>query len=211
MKNLKYILLIVISFSLFVRPHANENTNYDIKLNNNEILISFIMDNYINALYIKEPNYKTLIVLNYNKDDKMLEEVLKKYEISNIDKLYNTAPVILKLFNINSEYLKTNNNIIDFKFYDKNFCIYIEEYQSDINFNKCNFLYLLKFNNDIFEKILSGPEIIFQNYNIPLSNSIQENIYDNWIELYTINKNEYTLLKISDDGYDTIVIPKNTD
>ena len=210
MKKFKYILIILICISLFIKNKVISYTDYNITLSNNDILVSFIMEKNINGLYIKDKEIKKLIILNYNNENE-IEDNIKAYDIKNINKLYNIKPVILNLFNIDSEYLKLENNLITIKLNNNNFCIYNYEYQADIENKNCKFMYILKSNPNITENNFTYAEVIFQNYDNPLPTIIQEDIYNKWIDLYTINKEEYTLLKVSESNYDTIVIPRNSD
>ena len=210
MKKLKYILIIIIIFSLFIKTKAISNMDYDISLENNETIISFIIEDNINALYIRNKNDKTLIILNYN-NEKIIEKDLKIYDINKINNLYNIKPVVLNIYGMDSKYLKTNNNLITLSLNNNNFCIYNYEYQIDKYNNNCKFIYVINYNPNITENNLTNSQVIFQNYNRLLPTIIQEDIYDKWIDLYTINKEEYALLKIYDDNYQMLIIPRNSD
>ena len=206
MKYLKFILITIISFSLFIKTKATQSTDYDISINKNDTLISFIMEDNLNALYIKNKNVKTLIILSYN-NIKNIEKSLKIYNIDSIDELYNISPVILSLYNKTSKMLKVHNNYIKLDY--NNFCIYNFEYQEETEKKDCRFIYILNHNPNITQNNYTNQEVVYQNYNSTLPTIIQEDIYNKWIDLYTINMNEYTILKISNNDYETIVIPRN--
>lgn len=208
MSYLKYVLIIIFISLLFIKPKAEEVNKLEVDLKKDEILINFIFNEDINALYIQNNEADFLIILDYKIEEKDIEKNLKNNGINKIDKLYTTTPVILNLFGVKSEYYKTENNLIKLNYYNNNFCIYLEEYQSEPNLKSCKFLYMVKFKKGILKNLIGNPEVIFQNENNPLPIKTQELIYDNWTELYTINNNEYTILKISKDSFDTLVISK---
>lgn len=208
MSYLKYLLIIIFISLLFIRPKAFEVNKVEVDLKKDEILINFIFDDRINALYIQDNNIDTLILLDYKNDEKNIEKSLQDNGINKINKLYTITPVVLNLFDIKSKYYKTEKNLIKLNYNNNNFCIYLEEYQNTPNLKSCKFLYMVKFKKDILKNLIGNPEVIFQNENNPLPIKTQELIYDNWTELYTINKNEYTILKISKDRFDTLVISK---
>ncbi|MBE6153469.1 MAG: hypothetical protein E7166_04525 [Firmicutes bacterium] len=206
--RLKWILTIIIISLLFIKPKTIEVNKFDVSLKNNEILINFIINDYINGLYIQNNDINTLVILDYKNDIKNLEKALKSYDINTIDKLYTVFPTIVEIFGIKSEYYKTDNNLIMFNFYNNNFCVYIEDYQTKPDLNLCKFLYMFKFKTGILNDLIGNPEIIFQTEHNPLPVKTQELIYENWTELYTINNDEYTILKVTKENFDVLMISK---
>ena len=208
MKRLKYILIIIFISILFITPKARQVNKIEVDIKENEILINFIFNSDFNALYIQDNGVNSLIVLDYKIEEKDIEKMLKKHNIDEIDILYTITPVILNIFDVQSKYLQTENNLIILNYNNNNFCIYVEEYQESTDLNICKFLYVVKFKTGILKDLIGNPEVVFQTEMNPLPIKTQELIYDNWTELYTINNNEYTILKISKDGFDTLIIPK---
>ena len=208
MKRLNYLFVVIFLSLLFIKPRVAQVNKIEVDIKNDEILINFIFNDNVNALYIQDNGVNSLIMLDYIGEEKNIEKVLKKDGISKLDKLYTITPVIIKLFGLESKYYKTQDNLIKLNYYNNNFCIYIEEYQNEPNLNLCKFLYMIKFKTGILKDLIGDPEVVFQNENNPLPIKTQELIYDNWTELYTINNSEYTILKISKNGFDTLIIPK---
>jgi len=202
------VLTIIATFALIIKISAKEENKIKVDLNNNETAITFILEEKLNALYIESLNESKLIILNYELEDKKIEEYLKDKSMDNISKLYTTNPVLINIFGITSEQIKPDNNLIDLKINNKNFCVYIEEYQTEPDLKQCNFLYIVEYKKTLLKNLLGNPGVIFQNENNPLPIKTQEQIYDDWTELYTINNLEYTILKISEEGFDTIIIQK---
>jgi len=202
------VLTIIATFALIIKISAKEENKIKVDLNNNETAITFILEEKLNALYIESLNESKLIILNYELEDKKIEEYLKDKSMDNISNLYTTNPVLINIFGITSEQIKPDNNLIDLKINNKNFCVYIEEYQTEPDLKQCNFLYIVEYKKTLLKNLLGNPGVIFQNENNPLPIKTQEQIYDDWTELYTINNIEYTILKISEEGFDTIIIQK---
>ena len=210
---MKYKLLIIsaiiISFTLFIKISAKEDKTIKINLEENEMTIIFVLEKELNAIYFQSLYENKFIVLDYEHNENQIEKYLIKNGLNKFSKLYTTTPVLINLFNKPSEQIHASNNLIKLKVNNKNFCIYIEEYQNQPNLKECNFLYVKEYRKSLLNNLIGNPGVIFQNENKPLPISIQEKIYDDWTELYTINNNEYTILKITQDGFDVIIIPKD--
>jgi len=208
MKKITFIIFIILLSSLFFFNKKSKkvfNNNYEIIYKHGEVGITFILENNINALLINDNDNKNdIIILDYKTSN--LEKQLKKFNIPTINNVYNITPVILKLFEKESKILTPHNDIIEFNYNNKSFCIYISNNSIEKNIN-CDIIYMYKFNKN--DKINFGENvsIVFQNNNNKLKTSIQEKIYENWIDLYTITPYEYATLKILKDGFDTIIIP----
>ena len=140
MKSIKYLSIIIICSILFLKPSANEESKVKINLSKEEVAITFILNDRINALYIQEKDKNSLVILDYKHEEEKLESNLKDNGIYTLDNIYTVTPVVLKLFNKESKYIKTENNLIVFNFYSNNFCIYLEEYQNEPDLKKCRFL-----------------------------------------------------------------------
>lgn len=181
--------------------------NYDIIYKKGEVGITFILEEDINALLINNNDDENdLIILNYSNFNKLNQE-LKKFNIPKIDNLYNISPVIIKIDGLESKKIEIINNIIELDYNSKKFCIYINNSNIEKNLINCDFVYMYKFNKKIKLEFDNNTSIVFQNSNNQIPISLQENLYQNWIDVYTINSYEYTTLKILKDGFDTIIIP----
>lgn len=209
MKKILVVIVLILITPIFLKSKEKQvfNDTYDIIYKNNEVGITFILENNTNIILINdEDNITDLIVLDYKNIDN-LNKVIDKLKIPEIRNIYTITPVLINYNNKNSQEIKVDeNNIIKFNYNSRNFCIYINE--SEINDNiDCNFVYMYKFNKNTNTEFGSNTEIVFQNYKNRLPINIQESLYENWIDLYTISPYEYTTLKILKDGYDTIIVP----
>lgn len=210
MKKITFLIIIIlITASIFINKNDMQvsNNSYDIIYKEGEVGITFILEKGMNAILINDnDNNNDLIILDY-KNNETLKKQLKKFNIPKIKNLYNVTPVILNLYGVKSKFLKEDNNdLIKFKYNDKDFCIYVSDNNIEKNIN-CEFVYMYKFSNDT--KITFGDKVslIFQNNDNRLSTKLQEVLYEKWIDIYTINPYEYATLKIMKDGFDTIIIP----
>lgn len=210
MKKILFLTILIIFISTVTQynyENVFDSNTYNILFKKDEIGITFILENDVNILLINdENNVNDLIILDY-KSIEILKKELEKFNIPQIRNIYNINPVILNIYNKNSIELKPDkNNIINLKYIDKNFCIYMNNtnIMSEIN---CEFIYMYKFDKTAKINFGDNIKLVFQNYNNELPIRLQENLYQNWIDLYTINSYEYTTLKILKDGFDTIIIP----
>lgn len=209
---MKRILIIIIIILLILTNYKiNEkevfDENYDIIYKKDEVGITFILENDINALLINNnENENDLIILDYSRIDKLKNE-LKKFKIPKINNIYNITPVIINLNGIESNQFKSKNNIIELEYNSKTFCIYINNSNIEKNQINCNFIYMYKFDKNMNIEFGDKVSIVFQNSNNQISTKLQEFLYEKWIDIYTINSYEYTTLKLLKDGFDTIVIP----
>ncbi|MBQ7140126.1 MAG: hypothetical protein IJO32_01325 [Bacilli bacterium] len=208
MRKIIIIVLILIILSLF-KYETKEvfKESYDIIYKKGEVGITFILESDINALLINNNDDENdLIILDYSNINKLINE-LKKFKIPKIKNLYNITPVIIKIDGIESSQIKPKNNIIELEYNSKKFCIYINDNNFEKKLISCDFIYMYKFNKNINLEFDNNTSIVFQNNNNQIPIKLQENLYQNWIDIYTINSYEYTTLKILKDGFDTIIIP----
>lgn len=210
MKKIAFLIFIIILIStIFVRIKFQEvfNNTYDLIFKNDEIGITFILKNNVNIILINdEDNITDLLVLDYENIDDLKSEI-HKFNVPEIRKIYNITPVLIDLYGKESEEIKKDkNNIIKFSYNKRDFCVYINESNTSNRIN-CDFIYIYKFNKNATIEFGNKTELVFQNYNNSLPVRIQEILYQNWIDVYTINSYEYTTLKILKDGFDTIIIP----
>lgn len=208
MRKIIIPILILIILNLFkYKTKEVFEESYDIIYKKGEVGITFILDNDINALLInKNKDENDLIILNYSNINKLNQE-LKKFKIPKIKNLYNITPVVIKIDGIESKEIEIISNIIELNYNSKKFCIYINDSNIEKNIINCDFVYMYKFNKNMNLEFDNNTSIIFQNSSNQIPINMQENLYQNWIDIYTINSYEYTTLKILKDGFDTIVIP----
>ncbi len=173
-----FILVLLCFFLIRFKIKKASLEKIDLKLNKDEIgIILYNSKQYGFLLEIDKLN--TLYIFKYNK------------KINNLKNIFN----IEKIDNIISNN-EINNNI---KIYNYNFCILKE----NIDINNCTFIY-------IKEEI---PNVSFNNtnkvvfYDNSISDEYKENLYTKWLDVYELNDDNYTILKIKKDTYNILNIP----
>lgn len=210
MKKMTFLLIIILLLpyiSVNKKSHNVFKSNYDIIYKEGEVGITFILENNINALLINDnDNNNDLVILDY-KNIKDLEIEFKKFNIPKINNIYNITPVIINLFGKTSKTLiPDKNDIIKFNYNNKDFCIFVSNSDIERKLN-CDFIYMYKFSNTSKVSFGNNISLVFQNNNNRLPTKIQETLYENWIDTYTITHYEYATLKLLKDGFDTIIVP----
>ncbi len=202
-----FIILLVSTTFINKKSEKTSNNSYDIIYSEGEVEITFILENKVNAILINDNDNKNdVIILDYT-NNQTLQKELKKFDIPKINNLYNITPVILDIFGTKSKFLEVDNNdLIKFKYNNKNFCIYISDNDLERNIN-CEFIYMYKFSENSKINFGDNVSLVFQNNNNELPTKLQEVLYERWIDVYTITPYEYATLKLMKDGFDTIIIP----
>ena len=202
-----FIILLVSTTFINKKSEKTSNNSYDIIYSEGEVEITFILENKVNAILINDNDNKNdVIILDYT-NNQTLQKELKKFDIPKINNLYNITPVILDIFGTKSKFLEVDkNDLIKFKYNNKNFCIYISDNDLERNIN-CEFIYMYKFSENSKINFGDNVSLVFQNNNNELPTKLQEVLYERWIDVYTITPYEYATLKLMKDGFDTIIIP----
>ena len=109
---------------------------------------------------------------------------------NNYDVSLNVPKKIVKSsLNLNN-IIFNNGNYVSINYNDNTLCI---------NNTNCDYVYYTTNNIKVNDN-----KILFYNENLHIS----DNIYNEWIDIYKVNKSVYTILKISNQ-YDVIEIIKN--
>ena len=95
----------------------------------------------------------------------------------------------------------SNKNLVKIKVNNKNFCIY--KYNiGKTNLENCNYIYLYNNKGFILPENFESINLIIQKENKKIDDEYQEEVYDDWIDLETINYEKMLILKINDNRYD---------
>lgn len=185
------------------------------------VLITIYIVFNIVVVHSKEKNNKAItltftdnniLVTNRQNTIILLDNVYEnKNSINNVISINN----VVKNFKYDKEYLLngkiliddvfySNNNIMKVSYNDSNFCIYNNE---AINTNFCNFLYIFDIKNINNIKIDENINVIFINEDLSIPTYFLEEVYSKWIDIYRFNNNSRTVLKLSDEDYQILVIP----
>ena len=77
-----------------------------------------------------------------------------------------------------------------------NLCIFYEG-----NINKCDYVYFIN------ETDITDDTIKLAFYNENIGSTFENELYNHWIDVYKIKKNEFTLLTLHENTYNVIKLP----
>lgn len=199
MKRVFIIAFLLLFYSLILNQKIKSAfaESIDLNLTEDEIGIIFINNNDNDYLYIKDNEYNNIILLDERY--KNIDSIIKLFGGKKVDKLlYNKDINNNNLNNIN---INKDNNIIKIKIYDYYLCVYDEGINNNID--GCTFTYFRFSNEDI--KINDNNKVVI--FNEDEEEKFQEKIYTKWIDIYTLNDDNYTVIKVKKDNYNIINIP----
>lgn len=194
MKKLIIILLVFFYFLILYKSTDLVFANkIDIQLKSNELALTFLSTNGGKSILIKSQNKNYLIIID-NINNKKLKKYLNIFNATNAKRY-----VLIK----NKKYLYHNQSIAYNIQISKNI-IKLNQYNlciNSINNQKCDFVYLT--NNQNIDNVKATA--LF--YDFSIDKDKIKGIYDNWIDLYEINSNTFTTIKIENNSYNIIIIP----
>ena len=197
----KNIFLIILCWiTIFLICHKDKEVSIEkinLGLEFNELWVTFLDLDGSNTILLSLNNTNILYVISY-KDSKYLKRELNKLG-ANIDFIVMNKDInidinvpkriITKRLNINN-IIFSNEIYNSIRYNNKTICI---------NSSNCDFIYYTK--NDIH---INNNKVLF----VSRSTYINNTLYDEWIDIYKLNKSLYTILKIKDD-YQVLEIIKN--
>ncbi len=199
----KYInIVIVIIIVLLFTKMGNTDRKVKIDIEKDTYYIKFIYNKYVDAVNVVSDKKNNLYLLNYSN---MLYNNIDKYDLDGIKNIYNLNNENILINSVKSHKLKIKNNLIKIKLNNKKLCIY-KYIEGKTNFEDCNFIYLYDKNNFVLPKNYKKIDLIIQKENNEINNKEQEIIYDDWIDMQTLNYEEFIILKIKDNDYDILDI-----
>lgn len=210
MKRVFIIAFLLLFYSLIVNQKIRSAfaENINLNLSDDEIGVIFISKNDSTYLYIKDKEYNNVVLLDDNYKD--IEKTIKLFGAKRIDNLISKNDVKgsytnrydFNNTNLNNIKIKEEDNIIDIKIYDYHLCIYNNSGVNN-NINACTFTYFKSANEDI--NINDSNKVVIFNENE--EEKFQEKIYTKWIDTYTLDDDNYTVIKLKKDNYNIINIP----
>lgn len=200
----KIIIIILVALSLgFYAVHAVAAEKVHVKLKN-QIGIAFINQNMLLVMGEKQ---STLLVL-----DKGNITNLNKFKYRNLNVL-SLKKIKINVQSKNNKILKDqetigdvnysiNNGLISIDYKGTTLCVYTG---GTYNIDTCQFIYFHDTNVSGLT-VYDYNEIVLYYYKKPLSQYIQERIYEQSIDTYPIRDDELTIIRIGQGDYDFIVI-----
>ncbi|MFA5407704.1 MAG: hypothetical protein WC343_02920 [Bacilli bacterium] len=187
----------------FYLIHSAAAEGIDLKLRE-EIGLIFINKNMI---LVMEDEDATLLVLDKDKISNINKFSYKKLNIVmlkdiNINLKGNTTFILEDEMTIGSVTYSIEDGLIYISFKETNMCIYLG---GEHNISNCQFLYF--YNTKVPNlTIYDYNEIVLYYYKNPLSNAFLEKIYEQSVDTYQLRDDELTIIKLSKEDYEFIVI-----
>ncbi len=188
------ILLITLTLSLIhIDSHAFVAKKIDLKLSKKETGIIFLRLKNSNSLLINEEKTSNLFILDY-KNDKGLKEALKIFSVTpNIHNIETTK----KIDNINI--IKTTGSL-KFKINNYTLCIHNKQNQETKN---CDFIYIMNLDKEY--QMPQKANTIF--YDDDIKKTYLKQLQESWIDNYIVSKESFTILKLTPESYNIMIIP----
>ena len=194
----KLILLLIIFFIVLfnINTKAFLTKSIDLKIKDNDLDIVFIKLKGSISLLINDENDSNLFILWY-KSDRNLSEALK---------IFKSKP---NIFYLNRNIDKMIDNIHVFK-YDNVLKFTINNYTlcvGDGGVGNCDFIYLLVLNKpfNVNDNVLN----VF--YDEFLDEKYFKNLEESWVDRTIVSENSFTILKITEESYNILVVPSTND
>lgn len=220
MKKVILIFTVIIISLIFLKQKITSSfiEKINLKLQEDEVAIIFLSSDNYKSILVKDNDFNYLIVLEFNKSINELKNNLNKFVNSSINYLLIDDSLVTKMkinyeakhnldekLNINNLMIEKNDNIIILSNPKFNLCIY--DVGKNNNLDNCDFVYFsnIEYKININEKL----KAIF--YEKDVLNKFKEETYIKWIDNYEIDNECYTILKLTNDGYDIITIPIEND
>lgn len=204
------ICLLIISYK--VKNVSIEKINFN--LYENEILFTFLSSSDNKAILIMDKDKNNLLVLDL-KNSKDFNNDLSKFVSNKLDNVFikNNIKIDINIKYTMKDYIRNyvnfsnysivgNNNIVSINNNKYNFCIVESGINKDIS--NCDFIYFISLDKEF--NVNDNIKAVF--YSKDIKNLFKESNYTKWVDNYEIEENCYYALKITDDDYEVITIPK---
>ncbi len=204
------ICLLIISYK--VKNVSIEKINFN--LYENEILFTFLSSSNNKAILIMDKDKNNLLVLDL-KNSKDFNNDLSKFVSNKLDNVFikNNIKIDINIKYTMKDYIRNyvnfsnysivgNNNIVSINNNKYNFCIVESGINKDIS--NCDFIFFISLDKEF--NVNDNIKAVF--YSKDIKNLFKESNYTKWVDNYEIEENCYYALKITDDDYEVITIPK---
>ena len=204
------ICLLIISYK--VKNVSIEKINFN--LYENEILFTFLSSSNNKAILIMDKDKNNLLVFDL-KNSKDFNNDLSKFVSNKLDNVFikNNIKIDINIKYTMKDYIRNyvnfsnysivgNNNIVSINNNKYNFCIVESGINKDIS--NCDFIYFISLDKEF--NVNDNIKAVF--YSKDIKNLFKESNYTKWVDNYEIEENCYYALKIIDDDYEVITIPK---
>ncbi|MBR2833269.1 MAG: hypothetical protein IKE75_02430 [Bacilli bacterium] len=196
MKKIMYSILILCIIIFNTSTKAFKAKNIDLKINDDETSVVFIKLEGSTSLLINDENDSNLFIINYKNDENLKDAV----------KIFKSHPNIFYL-NKNTDKIIDNihvlkqNNTLKFRINNYTLCIGSE------NINICDFIYIININRPF--EVNENIKNVFYDENI--DQKYLKNLEESWIDTTIVSKNSFTILKLTEENYNILVVPSTNE
>lgn len=204
-RRICFLVILIIVYIVIVKLKSKDVFSEKINLNlNDEIGIIIYNDSNLNFVLKIDKNLNKLILLSY---DSSFDKIKNIFNLDNIDILISDKSYVNtdkyydmnKITKLDDFYVKDDNYILRINNY--NLCIINND---NFDISNCTFSYFnyIPITNINFN---DSNKVVF--YSDAASDDFKEMIYTKWLDIYELNKFNYTILKVKKDNYNIINIP----
>ncbi len=193
----KGIVLFIILFLIFLHVdiRAFVAKNIDLKLRDNETGIVFLRLNNSKSLLINDVETSNLFILDY-KNDEGIENAVKIFD-SNPDIFYLKRSVDKKVDNI---YITKVDGMYRFRINNYTLCIYDD---NECELKNCDFVYLM----NLSKSFVPSENISTIFYDDDISKKWLLEVQESWVDSHIVGTDSFTILKLSEESYNVVIVP----
>ena len=182
MKKIMYSILILCIIIFNTSTKAFKAKNIDLKINDDETSVVFIKLEGSTSLLINDENLKDAVKIFKSHPNIF-------YLNKNTDKIIDNIHVLKQ------------NNTLKFRINNYTLCIGSE------NINICDFIYIININRPF--EVNENIKNVFYDENI--DQKYLKNLEESWIDTTIVSKNSFTILKLTEENYNILVVPSTNE
>jgi len=183
-----YLVLMNVDTRAFVAKHI------DLKLKENEAGIIFIRLQNSKSILINDLKTSNLFILDYKNDDG-IKTALNVFD-SRPDIFYLNRSLEKKVDNI---YITKRDGIFRVRVNNYTLCIY----DNGGNVKNCDFVYLMNLNKPF--SVDENISTIF--YDDDIDKKLLLEVQESWIDNHIVSTDSFTILKLSEESYNVVIVP----
>lgn len=198
------LIIILFLFSFTVVIHKVEMASkeiVDISTDKNDLVVYFLTKEQNKSLLLKV-NEELIFLPIIEKESYKIDSILQKIGVNKIDYSFTSKISADKIISLNRVFSNENiqiqkkNENVHIRIHNDTFCIFKEG-----SLENCDYVYFLN------ETVIHDENIKLAFYDHDITSSFENELYNKWIDLYKINKDDLIAVKFYDHTYSVIRIP----
>ncbi|MCI9110768.1 MAG: hypothetical protein HFH47_03020 [Bacilli bacterium] len=195
MKRIIILMIVLFFVLLHIDTSALVAKHIDLRLKENEMSIVFIRLQNSKSLLINDLKTSNLFILDY-KNDEGIKNALNVFD-SHPDIFFLKHSVEKK---VDSIYVTKRDGIFKVRVNNYTLCIYDND---GGNLKTCDFVYLMNLNKSF--TIDENINTIF--YDDDIDKKLLLEVQESWIDNHIVGTDSFTILKLSEESYNVVVVP----